>query len=227
MKGNIIEVVEKYLSEILMDEFHRYRSWDRCYNAFSTSSKNDSQTLELGFYLASWGMYRGSGGLLQKNHMIHSGAVDIVFLKKNHKLKCSQTTEVKREDINSIFALKDELADHYGNIYFIKGTDKPKPISTTDTLLSKIILGTLGCVPAYDRYFIEGLRLEKLKHKSFTELSLKELFKFVEDNKAEFLVAQGLIKIKTQNHYPIMKILDMYFWQIGYDKELMENRKNE
>ena len=218
MKRNINEVVDKYLSEILIDEFHRYKSWDRCFKAFSNSSQNDAQTLELAFYLASWGMYRGSGGLLQKNHLIHSGATDIVFSKKNQKLKCSQTIEVKRDDISSILDLKDEIANHYSNIYFTKGVDNPKPISPTDTLLSKIILGTLGSVPAYDRYFIHGLKISKMKHRSFTKASLNELFKFVEDNTTELLDAQNLIKTKTQSHYPIMKILDMYFWQIGYDK---------
>lgn len=216
----MICTIEKYLSGITTDEFHRYKSWDNCFQAFSSSRQSEIQVLELAFYLASWGMYRGSSGLLQKNHLIHKGAVDIVFSNTYQKLKCNKTTEIKKENIKVILSVKDELARHYSSIKFTKGADKPKPISPTDTLLSKIMLGTLGCVPAYDRYFIAGLKETKMENKDFTEASLYELFAFVDENKSELDQAQKLIKAKTKRHYPIMKILDMYFWQIGYDKDV-------
>ncbi len=227
MSNTISPIIEKYLSGITADEFHRYKSWDNCFQAFSVSKQLEIQVLELAFYLASWGMYRGSSGLLQKNHLIHKGAVDIVFSKTNQKLKCNETTEIKKENIKTILSLKDELAEHYRSIYFTKGADKPKPISPTDTLLSKIMLGTLGCVPAYDRYFIDGLKEMKMEHTGFNEASLNELFNFIDDNKKEIDQAQKLIKTKTQRHYPLMKILDMYFWQIGYDKEVKEKKQKK
>ena len=87
------------------------------------------------------------------------------------------------------------------------------------------MLGTLGCVPAYDRYFIDGLKEKKMEHTGFNEESLNELFKFLEKNKIEIDEAQKLIKTKTERHYPLMKILDMYFWQIGYDKEVKEKQQ--
>lgn len=117
------------------------------------------------------------------------------------------------------------MAKHYSSIYFTKGADKPKPISPTDTLLSKIMLGALGCVPAYDRYFINGLKEMKMEHTGFNEASLIELVTFIEKNKKEINQAQNLIKNKTKKHYPMMKLLDMYFWQIGYDKELKEKKQ--
>lgn len=227
MKASIFEIIKKYLSGITADEFHRYKSWDNCFHSFSSSTKSEIQILELAFYLASWGMYRGSGGLLQKNHLIHKGAVDIIFSKTSQKLKCNQTTEIKREKIKDIIAVKDELAKHYRSIYFTKGADKPKPISPTDTLLSKIMLGTLGCVPAYDRYFIDGLKEMKMKHIGFNEASLNELFNFIDNNKNEIDEAQKLIRTETQRHYPLMKILDMYFWQIGYDNEVKEKKQKK
>ena len=220
-------IIEKYLAGIMADEFHRYKSWDNCFKSYSSSTKTDIHILELAFYLASWGMYRGSGGLLQKNHLIHKGAVDIIFSKTSQKLKCNQNTEIKREKIKDIIELKDELAKHYSSIYFTKGAENPKPISPTDTLLSKIILGTLGCVPAYDRYFIGGLKEMKIKHTGFNEASLNELFNFIDDNKNEIDRAQKNIKAETQSHYPLMKILDMYFWQIGYDKEVKEKKQKK
>jgi hypothetical protein len=145
----------------------------------------------------------------------------------SQKLKCNQANEIKRENIKAILEMKDELAKYYSNIYFTKGVDKPKPISPTDTLLSKIMLGTLGCVPAYDRYFIDGLKQMKMEHSGFNEASLNELFNFIEKNEKEIVQAQKLIMTKTQRHYPLMKILDMYFWQIGYDREELTDKKQK
>ena len=133
-------IIEKYLCGIINDDFHRYKSWDNCFQAFSSSKQTEIQILELAFYLASWGMYRGSSGLLQKNHLIHKGAVDILYSKNSQKLKCNQNREVSKANIKDILYLKEELAKHYSSIYFTKGTNNPKPISPKDTLLSKIML---------------------------------------------------------------------------------------
>ena len=37
----------------------------------------------------------------------------------------------------------------------------------SDTLITKILMGTLGCVPAYDRYFIAGIKKEKVSTGNF------------------------------------------------------------
>ncbi len=227
MSTKITEIIKKYVASITSDEYHRYKSWDICHQSFNVSKQTDNHILQLAFYLASWGMYRGSGGLLQKNHLIHKDTVEIIFNKKNQKLKCNLNNEVSKENIIEIITLKNELAAHYSSISFTKGTDAPKPISPTDTLLSKIMLGTLACVPAYDRYFIDGLKEMKMEHTGFNEASLNELFKFIDKNKKEIKSAQKLIKSKTNMHYPIMKIIDMYFWQIGYDKEIKEKLKKK
>ena len=216
----ITRTIEIYLSDVITDEFHRYKSWDNCFQAFNISSKSENHALELAFYLASWGMYRGSSGLLQKNHLIHNDAVSILFSKESQKLKCDKNNEVTKDNIDEILAVKSELATYYSSHYFSKGGDDYKPISPTDTLLSKIMLGTLGCVPAYDRYFIDGLKEMKMTHTKFNASSLAELFDFIDKNRFEIENAQQLIKNKTKNHYPIMKILDMFFWQIGYDKDV-------
>lgn len=223
----ISNIIEKYLEEIIEDEFHRYRSWDICFQAFSVSKQTDMLALELAFYLASWGMYRGSGGLLQKNYLIHTDAVVILFSETNQKLKCNQSNEVTSKSINTILEVKKELTIHYSQQKFKRGVKEEKNISPTDTLLSKIMLGTLGCVPAYDRYFIDGLKEMKMTHTSFNEASLKELFDFIGDNENEFDQAQKLILSKTNKHYPLMKILDMYFWQIGYEKEIKEKKQQK
>src|SRR5690554_3174640 len=118
METNIKEIVLKYIKDITFDEYHRYKSWDNCFKAFSMPNKSEVHVLELAFYLASWGMYRGSSGLLQKNHLIHRGAVDIVFLTKNQEIKCNEHIEVNRDHIQGLLSIKNELSNHYSNIYF-------------------------------------------------------------------------------------------------------------
>jgi hypothetical protein len=146
-----------------------------------------------------------------------------LFSNESQKLKCDQENKISRNEIKSILSLKDKLAKHYSQIYFKKG-EQEQTISPTDTLLSKIILGTLACVPAYDRYFIIGLKEMKINNIHFNESSLNELFDYIENNEIEIKEAQKLIFTKTKYHYPIMKILDMYFWQIGYEKSILSNK---
>ena len=223
----MIPTIEKFLSKITEDEFHRYKSWNICHQSFNASTQTETHTLELAFYLASWGMYRGSSGLLHKNHLIHKGAVDILFSNEGQALKCNAKNEVIRTNITDILNLKNKLAKHYSKITFTRGAEKPKPISPTDTLISKILLGTLGCVPAYDRYFIDGLKERNINNTNFNCTSLNELFDFIDKNKEEIQDVQKLILAKTKEHYPIMKILDMFFWQIGYDKDVKEKQQKK
>ena len=210
-------VIDKYLQCAISDVQHRYRSWDHCFLAFSNNRQNlDVLALHLGFYLASWGMYRGSGGLLQKNHLVHEGAVKILLSDQFKTLKCNYQREVDEKSIQSILKLKKTLSDHYKGIHFTK-KDKQQPISDTDTLLSKILLGTFACVPAYDRYLIAGIKIQGFKSCSFDEFSLHEIIQFIEVNKQQINYCQKTISDKMGLHYPVMKIVDMYFWQTGFD----------
>ncbi len=56
----------------------RYTSFDYCYNYFRTTNDLnqdiEKSCLVLGFYLASWGMFRGSSFLLQ--HSIKTSSAD-------------------------------------------------------------------------------------------------------------------------------------------------------
>lgn len=217
------ETIKKYVTDINSDTFHRFISWDNCNKVFSSNPKVENLDLHLAFYLASWGMYRGSSGLLQLNHKVHEEAVEIILKEEHQRLRCDSTKEVSRADIAAIMKLKNDLADYYGSKEYLRGKEKKK-VSPTDTLLSKIMLGTLGCVPAYDRYFLVGLNAKIKGHSVFNEDSLNALFDFIEKHRKEIEEAQEHIKKETDKHYPFMKIVDMYFWQIGYDIELEKEK---
>jgi hypothetical protein len=70
-RNNIESVINEYKKN--PDLSRRYLSFDYAYNYFykfnETKFKDDLEKscLQLGFYLASWGMYRGSTFLLKSN----------------------------------------------------------------------------------------------------------------------------------------------------------------
>ncbi len=194
--------VKIYLQQSIKPN-HRYNSWNHCFEAFGTLKDEKLLSLHLGFYLASWGMYRGSGKLLERDYLVHVEAVKII---KNYRaLRCNSKHEVCLRDIDSIRQLINELSDYYKNKH---------GVTPTDTLVSKIILGTLGCLPAFDRFFIDGVKEQSYDFKSLKEKSLVSLFDFTNENKDELTAIQ-----KLHPQYPLMKLVDMYFWQIGFEKD--------
>ena len=62
-------IITKFKSK--SDQMDRYTSFDYCYNYFKANENFqkdiEKSCLVLGFYLASWGMLRGSSFLLQKS----------------------------------------------------------------------------------------------------------------------------------------------------------------
>lgn len=169
-------------------------------------------------------MYRGSSGLLQKNHRIHIGAVAILQSEKYQPLVCSDSIQVDRTAIPLILELKRALSQHYTEVdYTRKG--KGLKISDTDTLLSKIMLGALGCVPAYDRYFVAGLEAAGISNRKFTREALHELFDFIAFNQSVLDQLASQYNASDGTHYPAMKMLDMYFWQLGFDSKSPTKKK--
>ncbi len=99
---------------------------------------------------------------------------------------------------------------------------KAKKVHVTDTLVTKILLGTLGCMPAYDTFFIEGLRTKKLKHSRLTKKSFLSIIRFYQRNRKGFDSAQQSIKHSSGITYPTMKLVDMYFWQSGLENGALD-----
>ena len=86
-KDLIIESANSFYQELKQDEHGRFRSWEYCYSAFCDAREDadpdiDYLSLMLAFYLASWGMYRGSSFLLQKDYKVHIPVVKELLRKK-------------------------------------------------------------------------------------------------------------------------------------------------
>ena len=98
----------------------------------------------------------------------------------------------------------------------VKKMEIKNKLSTT--LITKVLMGTLGCVPAYDRYFIDGIKDQNVSTGNYNLQSLLRLVDFYENNSARLEETRQKFKVDDLS-YPQMKLLDMGFWQIGFEKD--------
>jgi hypothetical protein len=206
----VYETILKFYQEIEKSPHHRYKSWEHCYQYFCSKDPDPNlASLHLAFYLASWGMYRGSSFLLDWDYAIHRPVVDRL-LSSGKALQGIGVLKIEKE-INTIFDLITWISKQYEE-------------APTTTLVTKILLGTLACVPAYDQYFIRGLRLSGLSYSGLKRSNFVKLLSFVKkpENLAQFETAQRQIEKVGGVGYPIMKLVDMYFWELGKPKKTFQ-----
>ena len=218
----LIDAAQTFYDDARANENGRSRSWEHCYRVFrdartDPSPDYDYLSLYLAFYLASWGMYRGSSFLLQKDYKVHAPIVE----------------EILKPEYDCLFGLAcadlrdDDVWDQYTNLYkYIDGYFDPirnevagRKVTTpvSPVLITKILMGTLGCVPAYDRFFIDGIKKHKVTTQEYSLKSLLRLAKFYEEHNDRLEEARRGFEVDGLI-YPQMKLLDMGFWQVGFDK---------
>lgn len=225
----IINSSTKFYNDLLSDNHGRYRSWEQCYTAFCDARSNsnidyDYLSLILAFYLASWGMYRGSSFLLQRDYKVHTPVVKEIMKNKYDCLVGIKCVEYKKPEIRKLVFndLKENLKDHYRKER-LKVVDNEPDADISDTLITKILMGSLACVPAYDRYFIDGIKKEGVSTGNYNENSILKLVKFYENNNEELEKVRKQMRV-DKREYPQMKVLDMGFWQIGFDLDQKRNK---
>jgi hypothetical protein len=204
---DIPETIRAWIGKIFANPDHRSHSWQHCYSFFQNagqaglSTQRDHAALHLGFYLASWGMYRGSSFLLKHSYTVHREIVDLLITPQSAPLWDNDV--VLEENAQRVQAIV-EVADAIKTTYHRFG-------KASDTLVTKILLGTTACIPACDRYFISGFRDAGFKYSSVNHQFINLVFRFCQDNEAELRSEQLRIQREHQADYPIMKLVDMYF----------------
>ncbi len=213
---------DRFYCDLTSDPNGRYRSWEHCFVQFGRARKNDSPdfellSLHLAWYLASWGMLRGGAFLLQKDYRVHIPAVKILLEKRYDPLFAIESKNLlRRENSDLLFLLSSRLEEYYDGVRkSVKNAQLQNEVS--ETLITKILLGTLGCVPAYDRYFKAGVRKTKVASGNFSLLSVRDLARFYQDNLNSLETVRNKMTVDGMD-YPQMKILDMGFWQAEKDK---------
>jgi hypothetical protein len=73
---------------------------------------DDALSLHLAFFLASWGMYRGSSFLLQKDYTIHRPVVRLLRSPELRILR-GATTPILKRHFEKILYLQNEISNAY------------------------------------------------------------------------------------------------------------------
>lgn len=219
----LIEAIENANKEIEKPN-SRYLSWETCFRQFrlarsQATPDEDLLSLHLAFYLASWGMYRGSSFLLQRNYLIHKPVVHEIMKSDYDVLNEIACKDYQQDDnIKALQQLSSAIRLYYHKIREeVNGCKIDSPIS--DVLITKVLLGTLGCTPAYDRFFVDSVRKLKIATGTFNPKSLLQLAVFYEANEERLESCRKQITLSDGSMYPQMKLLDMGFWQIGFDND--------
>jgi len=162
-------------------------------------------------------MYRGSCFIFQKGYKVHTPIVEEILKPEYDCLFGLACMDVRNSDVRvQLTELYDDIADYFWPIRNeVAGRVVGSQVSPV--LITKILLGTLGCVPAYDTFFEKGVRYLGLEEKNYNEDSLLELADFYEEHNDRLEEARRGMQCEDLI-YPQMKLLDMGFWQIGFDK---------
>ena len=223
MTRTVAQAVRKYQSSFENNRLHRYRSWEHCYRFFqqgpiAVKKNRDAAALHLAFYLASWGMYRGSGFLLNWTYQVHSEAIDTLLNSSRRLWGLDFGADEKHADlVPEIFEVGRALKNAYGRFGI-----------PTDTLITKVLLGTLGCSPACDRFFIAGFKETGNPYSYWNQSFLARIFVFCRRQRNALSHEQKRIQKSAKVHYPYAKLADMYFWQIGLNRaqRSLSNRRS-
>ena len=225
--NEIRKVIDDF-KDLKQDNTHRYASFDLCFHYFQTNKDKladneehiTNSCLYLWSYLSSWGMLRASK-LLQKSPASLKPLIEHIQNESNvWDIDIDNYTD---ENI-------DKLIKEYKAIEKIL---KEKILETlpTYTLVTKIMLGVYGNVPAFDAYFTATLK-EAYKGKcgftAFNTKSLKCIKAFYDKHKDEFNQQIKVLDFEnkdTQLLYTKAKLVDMYGFQKGLNNEQKNKKK--
>jgi hypothetical protein len=191
----------------------RYASFDYCFNYFQEFRERDRMpalveaaaleysSLQLGFYLASWGMLRGSTVLLKRSVKHLAPVIDVIS---------RSPVEVWNIDANDYSSENCERI-----IDTARKLRAAIPEGASDTLVTKIMLGVFGSVPAFDTNFKKGSGFS-----TFGQGSLKRIGAFYKAN-ADVIDRLRVTTLDfdtgapTSRRYSRAKVIDMIFYVEG------------
>lgn len=203
-------------------EHQRYRSWEHCYQYFQKAGPRGllddpgQAALQLAFYMASWGMYRGSSFLLQFAYTVHVPLVRAIASERFSSLWGIDmgSHPSHSEMVPLVLELMKDVREAYQPFASENGSNPP-----TDTMVTKVILGTFGCVPACDEFFKRGIKRHGMKYSAVNKPFMTRILGFCRDNLGGLQREQKRIAERSGVHYPLMKLVDMHFWQWGSERE--------
>ena len=216
----------------------RDASFDFCYGYFQTHRHQLTDNMQLSClhlwsYLGSWGMLRGNGKLVTECSMkVFADVITYIETLNDSDWSLDLPDYADAAKRNRIIEIYNRLTDIIAKI---KVGGYEIGIGATPTLVTKIMLGTLGCVPALDDNFTTVFRAEfdaDKPHCGFRRLTNQTLvycYDFYKDNQAVFDSLKYPVIDFDGNpvkdlYYPKAKLLDMYGFNTGIEIELQKIR---
>lgn len=230
----LVQKAKEYLSHEDVSKIDgAYHSWEHCYDVFHTfrdkpalaDEDYDFLSLHLAFYLASWGMYRASSPIKRFDYKVHKKVVEILMDEKYKVFYSSCDISTLEENFELFWDLSNSINDYYKTKFH--EVRETKYVDVSDTLVTKVLMGTVGCVPAYDTYFVKGISkynkgIDSKKDRligTYGENSLKALISFYRENydlfEAERMALSKNYRVEKKYDYPQMKMMDNAFFQLG------------
>lgn len=230
---DVLDWLEKSEQRFKLDDgtySNRGNSWEYCYLNFKeayklkrlNAKKIDNLALNLAVYLSSWGMYRGSSFLLNSDYRIHINPVKIILQYKdlcmNNNLFGEPTIKDRLFGDKGIY---QELVSYYRSAKEALGKTDVKNEIPSNTLISKILLGVYGCIPAYDQNFKRGIScwdgIQTLTQNGSAiygsnRKKVKSLKQILEN---QVLYEELYLYWEKHLQYTFMKVVDMYFYGLG------------
>ncbi len=223
---NFDRLVADYYSNITKEKYPRLMGWefvwdwvqqDVPWTHLASEEMRQTTALHLGFYLANWGMLRGSSDLLRVNLDFFEDLVVHLF---DGRRVPSDFWDLQFTD----FAPEAEKCEQASDLF-----DKAKAALVnfedtdiwTNTLVTKILLGLWGQIPAFDLNVNTGLRAYLKEHPEYTvrnkmrvsSATLTDLASIAADNRWRLATPH---KTRHGRHrYPAGKIIDMAFFRYG------------
>lgn len=210
---------------------NRGNSWDYCYLKFKQAyskikcfSPNEIDDLAqaLAVYLSSWGMYRGSSFLLNSDYKIHIKPIETILKYKDLAINDNLFDEPTIKDrLFGDRGIYNELELYYKSAKESLGKTNVKNEIPSDTLISKILLGVYGCIPAYDQNFKKGISCwngQQTLTRTGSAIygsnrkKIKSLNQILEN---QVLYEELYSYWKNHPRYTFMKVVDMYFYGLG------------
>jgi hypothetical protein len=194
-------------------ETARYASFDYCFNHFQSHREEgrlgalvegaglELTCLHLGFYLASWGMLRGSSELLQRSVKTFVPVVNAIV-----------SAPAQMWDIDADQYSEANVTAILDFAHTLRGV---LPAGSSDILVTKVMLGTMGCVPAFDTNFKKGFGVWTFGRKSLRKVGefYRDHAEVIENHRKPTLdFDTGL---PTDRCYTRAKVIDMVFFIEG------------
>jgi len=216
MAGVDIEAnVEAYISDRRPTD--RYTSFDSCFNYFQSHHESGNLTalthsaamqvscMQLGFYLASWGMMRGSAVLHKRSAKYLAPVIEVI---------ADTTSELWQTDVDGYTpAVCDAL------IRSSRRIRSAFPEGASDILVTKIMLGVFGSVPAFDTQFKKGSGLTTFSRGSLLRVGefYREHADVIDNSRVRTLGFDS--DEETGRLYTRAKVIDMIFFIEGMPRD--------